>query len=130
MSKEAILSTVWMGYGDDGILRIRMLENAYIDLDNIKLQYRTIQRLAGNKRLPVLLDARASFTTSKDAYEYLSQESAKRIATAVLTTNPLSKAVINTYVTVFRPASPYKMFTDEEKAIEWLKEMVAKDSKE
>lgn len=130
MSKEAILSTVWMGYGDDGILRIRMLENAYIDLDNIKLQYSTIQRLAGNKRLPVLLDARASFTTSKDAYEYLSQESAKRIATAVLTTNPLSKAVINTYVTVFRPASPYKMFTDEEKAIEWLKEMVAKDSKE
>lgn len=129
MSKEAILSTVWMGYGDDGILRIRMLENAYIDLNNIKLQYSTIQRLAGNKRLPVLLDARASFTTSKDAYEYLSQESAKRIATAVLTTNPLSRAVINTYVTVFRPASPYKMFTDEQKAIKWLKEMAEKDAR-
>lgn len=128
MIKEAILSTVWMGYGDDGILRIRMIEGAYVDLDNIKLQYSTIQRLVGDQRVAVLLDARAKFTTSKDAYEYLSQQSGHRIATAVITTNSFSKAVINTYITVFKPASPYKMFTSEDLAIEWLKEMIRKNS--
>jgi hypothetical protein len=127
MIKEAILSTVWMGYGDDGILRIRMLENALVDLDNIRLQYETIARLVGDKRVPVLLDARADFNTTREAQEYLAMKSDGRIATAVLTNNPVSRALINTYITVFRPVSPYKMFTEEDKAVGWLKEMLEKE---
>jgi hypothetical protein len=124
MIKEAILPSVWMGYGDDGIIRIRMQENAYVDLENVKLQYKTIEHLAGNRRIAVLLDARAKFTTTKDAYQYLTQRSQERIGTAVLTSNPFSRAFINTYITVFKPVSPYRLFLDEEKALEWLRELL------
>jgi hypothetical protein len=124
MSKEAILSTAWIGYGDDGILRIRILEDAVVDIEGIKLQYKTIERLTGLKKVPVLLDARANFSSTRDTYEFLAQHASHRIATAVLTRNPFSKAVVNTYITVFRPVSPYKLFTDEQKAIEWLMQMV------
>ena len=128
MIKEAILSTMWMGYGEDGILRIRMIEGASVEVDDIKLQYETIKRLTDKKRLAFLLDARANFTTSKAAHEYLVQQSADRIATAVITSNSISKAIVNTYITVFKPASPYKMFTNEEAAIKWLKEQMAKEN--
>lgn len=125
MAKDAILSTVKMTYGDDGILRLKMQEGAHVDLENIKLQHSMFRQLAGDEKLLVLIDGRASFTTSKEAYAYLSEQSATRIATAVLTSNPISRAVINTYITVFRPASPYRLFTDEQKAVDWLKEMKA-----
>lgn len=128
MIKEAILSTMWMGYGEDGILRVRMVEDAVFDLEDAKLQFNTIRRLVGEKRVPVLLDARKPFTTTKDAHEYLAQQSGHRIATAVITTNMISKTIINTYITVFRPASPYKMFTDETEALEWLKAQMTKEN--
>ena len=125
MAKDAILSTVWISYGDDGILRLKMQEGAHVDLENIKLQHQMFRQLAGDEKLLVLIDGRASFTTSKEAYAYLSENSNMRIATAVLTSNPISRAMINTYITVFRPSSPYRLFTNEAKAVEWLKEMKA-----
>lgn len=119
---------MWMGYSEDGILRVRMVEGAFFDLEDARLQFNTIRRLVGEKRVPVLLDARSSFTTTKDAHEFLAQHSGHRIATAVITKNAISKTIINTYITVFRPASPYKMFTDEKEAEDWLKEQMAKEN--
>jgi len=123
MIKEAILSTVWMGYGDDEIMRIRVKENAHIDPENVRLQYKTIHHLAGTTHLAVMLDVRANFTTTKEAQTMLAEMSKDRIATAVITNNPVSRALINTYISVFKPASPYKLFSEESKALDWLKEM-------
>lgn len=123
MAKEAVLETVTMTYGDDGILRIRINEGAVIGLDQAKLQYETIHRLCGDTRLPVLVDARSNHTVTKEAQEYGAAKASGRIATAVLNGNPFAKVSLNVFLSIFRPASTFRVFSDEEKAIEWLKEM-------
>lgn len=122
MAKEAVLQTVWLGLGEDGILRIRILENATITFEQAKLQEQTIHRLIGDSRVPVLIDAREPYSWEKEAQQYIADHAASyRIATAVITNNPVSRLITNTYVSIFKPSYPVKLFTEESKAIEWLK---------
>lgn len=124
MAKEAVLETVLMSYGDDGILRIRINEGAELTLAQAKLQLETIKRLCGNSKVPILVDARANYTITKEAQEFSSQQEAIRIATAVLSANQFTKVSLNFYLSIFKPATPYRLFSNEEEAIAWLKDQV------
>jgi hypothetical protein len=121
MAKETVLQSMWIGYGEDKILRIRILDGVTIDLKQAKLMTESMQRLAEEKRFPVLIDARASYSWDKDAQEYVANHSDFRIATAVITNNPVSRLLTNTYVKIFKPSYPVKIFSEEEKAVNWLK---------
>jgi hypothetical protein len=125
MAKEAVLETVTMSYGDDGILRIKINEGAVIGLPQAKLQFETIRRLCGEGKILVLIDSSATHTVTKEAQEYASQNVGNRIATAVINPNPFSKISLNLFLRIFRPVTPYKMFTSEERACEWLMEQRA-----
>lgn len=124
MAKEAVLETVIMSFGDDGILRIRINEGAAIGLAQAKLQYETIRRLCGDGKTAVMVDARANYTVTKEAQEVAAQHANKRIATAVLGSSPIVKISLNLYLSIFKPTTPYKLFSTEEAAIEWLKEHI------
>lgn len=124
MAKETLLQTMWMGFGDDRILRIRILEGVTIDLKQAKLMNECMIRLAETDRFPVLIDARASYNWDKDAQEYSATHSDFRLATAVITNNPLSKLLTNTYVKIFKPPYPVQLFSNEEKAVSWLQEFL------
>lgn len=128
MSKEAVLETVTMSYGDDGILRIKINEGAVIGLTQAKLQFETIRRICGDGKILVLIDTSASHTVTKEAQEYASQNVGNRIATAVINPNPFSKISLNIYLRIFKPVTPYKMFFSEESACEWLLEQKKVDS--
>lgn len=121
MAKETVLQSMWIGYGEDKILRIRILDGVTIDLKQAKLMNESMMRLAEEKRFPVLIDARASFNWDKDAQEYVANHSDFRIATAVITNNPVSRLLTNTFVKIFKPSYPVKIFSEEEKAVKWLK---------
>jgi len=125
MAKEAVLETVLMTYGDDGVLRIRINEGAAIGLTQAKLQSETIRRLCGTGKIAVLIDASANHTVTKEAQEYSAQNVGNRIATAVIHPNPISKISLNLYLSIFRPATPYKMFSSEERALIWLKQKIS-----
>lgn len=122
MAKEAILETMNMVYGDDGILRIRITEGAAIGLAQARLQFDTIRRLCGDNKVLALIDARASHTVTKEAQAYASQQVGNRIATAVVSANSFSKIALNLFLRIFKPASQFRMFSNEESAVEWLKE--------
>jgi hypothetical protein len=122
MAKEAVLETVLMTYGEDGILRIRINEGAIIRLSQAKLQVETIKRLCGAGKIAVLIDASAAHTVTKDAQEYSANNVGNRIATAVLNSNPISKIGLNFYLKIFRPSTPYRLFSNEENAVKWLKD--------
>lgn len=126
MAKEAVLETVLMSYGEDGILRIRINEGASIGLAQAKLQYDTIQRLCGDTKVPVLVDARANYSYSKEAEEFAAQHSGRRIATAVISSNTFTAVGLNLYLSIFKPSSPYKLFSSEDSALEWLNEQMRK----
>lgn len=122
MAKEAVLETVLMTYGDDGILRIKINEGAHMSLAQAKLQLETIRRLCGDKKVPILVDARANYTTTREAHEFSAQQEGIRIATAVISSNQFTKMSLNFYLSIFKPTTPYKLFTNEEDAMVWLHE--------
>lgn len=122
MAKEAVLETVLMSYGDDGILRITINEGAIINLSQAKLQVETIHRLCGDGKLMILVDARANYSITKEAQEFAAQHNSNRYATAVVSSNQFTKVALNMYLSVFKPSRPYKLFSDEDEAVNWLKE--------
>jgi hypothetical protein len=126
MAKETLLQSCWMGYGEDKILRMRVLEGATIDLKQAKLITESMQRLADETPVAVLIDARQNYTWDKDAQEYIAQHSAYRLATALITNNAVVRIFSNSYAKIFKPSYPLRIFANEEKALEWLKEMMGK----
>ena len=134
MAKEAVLESVNMSLGEDGILRIKVIENAAIGLSQAKLQVETIRRLCGDRcsgaffagcgegKIAVIIDARASHEVTKEAQEYFAQHVGNRIATAVLASSPIAKISLNLYLSIFKPSTPYKLFNSEAGAVEWLKQ--------
>jgi hypothetical protein len=120
MAEETLLQTVWLGFGKDKILRIRILEGTRIDLKLAKIITENMRRHAADGRIPILIDARASYTWDKEAQQYMAENSEFRLATAVISNNPLTRLISNTYVRIFKPNYPVKMFTEENEAVEWL----------
>jgi hypothetical protein len=129
MAKETLLQSCWLGYGDDKILRMRVLEGANIDLKQAKLITESMQRLTDEMPVAVLIDGRQNYTWEKDAQEYIAQNSAFRLATALITNNSVVRIFSNSYSKIFKPSYPLRIFATEEKALEWLKKMVGGNKK-
>lgn len=124
MAKETLLQSCWMGYAEDKILRVRVLEGAIIDLNQAKLITESMKRLADETPIPVLIDGRQNYTWNKDAQEYIAQHSDFRLATALITNNPLIRIISNSYAKIFKPTYPLRIFSNEEKAVEWLRSLM------
>lgn len=124
MAKETLLQSCWLGYGEDKILRMRVLEGAVIDLNQAKLITEAMMRLADVTPVPVLIDGRQSYTWDKDAQEYIALNSGFRLATALITNNAVSRILSNSYAKIFKPTYPIKIFSSEEKAVEWLRSLM------
>jgi hypothetical protein len=122
MAEETVLQSSLIVFGNDNILVVRIKEGVTIDLTQAKIMNDNMKRYAVKGKIPVLLDARVRYSWDKDAQQYIADNSEWRLATAVLSDNPLSRLLSNTYVKIFNPPYQSKLFTDEEKAIKWLKE--------
>jgi hypothetical protein len=74
--------------------------------------------------LLIVADIRNVKTISREVREYLGRP--ENVATikagAMLTGSPLSKLVGNLFLQFSKPKFPTKMFSDEQKAAEWLKQ--------
>lgn len=126
MAKETLLQSCWLGYGEDKILRMRVLEGAVIDLKQAKLITESMKRLADEGPVPVLIDGRQSYTWDKDAQEYIAQHSDFRLGTALITNNSVIRIISNSYAKIFKPTYPLRIFPNEEKAVTWLKSLMQK----
>ncbi|MBL7931288.1 MAG: hypothetical protein JNL60_05285 [Bacteroidia bacterium] len=107
----------------DGILRIKVLEGAHIDVESLKADGEINIQLAGNRKVLALYDSRGFFTIEPEAREYLRSGivDPTRIATAVLTDRLATKLLVNFFIRFNKPKTPMKMFTSEQQALSWLK---------
>lgn len=124
MAEETVLRSVLIVFGNDNILRMRIKDGVTIDLKQAKIINDEMRRHATHGRIPILIDARVKYNWDKDAQKFMADNSDFRLATAVLSDNPFSRLLTNTFVKIFKPSYPVKLFTEEEKAIAWLKEMM------
>lgn len=114
------ISKKWLD--DDGILHIKYIEDAIIDLPALIRSRAENEKLLGGKKELVLCDARVAFTLTPDAQKYARKEiiNKSRVATAVITNKGFIQLIVNFTVNFFKIRSSVKMFHKEQDALVWL----------
>lgn len=107
----------------DRIFKMKPFEGAELDVDDFREARRVYLELSGGKSFAVLLDATNSFTTSPEARELVASKEYTdlRVAAAFFTSSMANRLIGNFFIRVNKPATPTRMFNDEQSALEWLK---------
>lgn len=114
---------IWI---EDGIVHCVVLSTATHTLDDAHENSRAVDELAEGRKLPMLLDTRASRGLDRDArLYYVRPEAADRVsALAMLIDSQVGRMFGNFYTNVHRPPFPLRLFHSEGDALVWLKEQV------
>ena len=105
------------------LLYMKIHAGAEIELENAIENYDTAQLLVGGIKHLLLVDGRADVYLSKEAKIYSAQKKHNSpIAMAVIVSSTANRLLGNIYINFNKPEVPTKLFSTEEKAIEWLKE--------
>ncbi|MCK4760935.1 MAG: STAS/SEC14 domain-containing protein [Candidatus Aminicenantes bacterium] len=130
MKKKVIefdFAKLWIG--EDGIIRVSITPHTRINIEQIRELTRSYKQLSGHDQNRVLFDIAGIKTSDKKTRDYgASEEAAKLLkAAAIIAVSPLAKVTGNLFIKLGKPAYHAKLFTDEEKALAWLKGFAEKD---
>lgn len=120
--KKIETSTIIFEIKDD-IIYIIIKADVDMDLDAIKEAVEARIKIQDNKKMLTLVDNRGIWQITKEANEYSSSKEVAElsIATAVLSDSSLPKRLMaNFFIKFNKLHCPTKLFSSEEKAIEWL----------
>ena len=107
---------------NERLLRMTILEGAEIELENAIQNYETAQSLTSDTKHLLLVDAHANVYISKEARAYSAElKPNSPIAMAIVVTSTANRLIGNFYINFNKPKVPTKIFSTEDKAIEWLK---------
>ena len=82
-----------------------------------------MKQLTKGEKAPILVDMRDALSTTNEARKCYGNEGYAVIsACAMLIDSPLSKILSNFYLGINKPRYPFRVFTNKQKAIEWLKQ--------
>jgi len=105
------------------LLKMKILEGAEIELENAIENYEAAQSLVSNAKHLLLVDAREVFYVSKEARAYSAElKPNSPIAIAVIVASTANRLVGNFYINFNKPKVTTKLFSNQEKALEWLEE--------
>lgn len=109
---------------EDGVLHIVLLEDSEIDIDESKLMQNKSLSLTDGKKFVALIDARAKVTVSKESREWGSTAEAQinMIAQAIIVNSLANRIVGNFIIKFHKPIAKTRLFSDEESALDWLRE--------
>ena len=123
MEKEVFeIRTAKIWLGEDGILYIKILPKSEITLEDIKEQFKIASKLVNNKRIPFLIDSRGVKSMERGSRKFIQEESKKIVSKlAILIGSYTSRLIGNLFIGINKSSYPTKIFTLEDKAIQWLK---------
>jgi hypothetical protein len=106
---------------ENRILRIKIIEGAEIELSDALQNFEATKLLTKNDRYLILVDGRVSLSISREARAFAAEsKNDDSIASAMIITSTANKLIGNFYINVNKPSIPTRIFSSEEKAIEWL----------
>jgi hypothetical protein len=107
----------------EGILYIRIFEEADMDRADVEEIYNLGLQMAQGKPYCALADTRGKPTSTPEARAFGAEQgySKFRLADALLVDSSMMKLVANVYIKFNKPKVPTRMFESEEKAIAWLR---------
>ena len=105
-----------------GFVIARVDQGTEMDVDDARAAVRLTFEIAGEKRLPVLVDLRGIRYQSREARDYLSSSEMKPMfaAVALLIESPVSQVVGNFFMRLRQQPIPTRLFLDEAVAVDWL----------
>jgi hypothetical protein len=113
-------SDIWLG--DDGIIR-QVLHNGVDEtIDDAKDAIKTMLDLSCGIKRVIFVYIRGLKSITRDARKFLSEESSKHFnAAAMLVDSPVTRTIGNFVMKITPPDINAKIFSDEGKAVAWLK---------
>jgi hypothetical protein len=123
MKYEKIITPVSEKYLDEnGILHSKVHEGVEITLEKVVEDLQANRKLAAGKKIRILYDARPRFMITLDARLRLLEDvfNEQIIATAVVSNRHGVRAMVKFMQDKDKTLSPMRVFSDEEKALEWL----------
>lgn len=94
-----------------------------MNLQDAKENVAAVKTLAGNKRVPVLVDITGSRGITKEARDYFSSNEVNEIqsACALVVGTLLARLIGSFFLGLNKTKFPVQLFTDKDDAEEWLK---------
>jgi hypothetical protein len=112
---------IWEPLGPDGIAKIRYQVGDVVTEEIARATVGELRALTGGKRRPVLVDIRKLKLVTREARVIFGGASDSFLALALLAGSPKTQLIANFFIGISRPKVPTQMFTDEEKALTWLR---------
>ncbi len=105
-----------------GFVRATMHDGAVFEIEDARAALDATWRVAGEKRVPVLVDMRLVRSQSRPARAHFrGPEAAARLEkVALLVDSPLSRVMANFFIGLGEHSVPARLFTDERSACDWL----------
>jgi len=118
-------STTRFWLGEDGIAHVVYLPDSFITLETAMETIGAIRKI-DNKSRPVLQDIRNVRGATREARLYFASGEVASItkAAAVFVDSPVTGVLGSFFMGLNKPEYPIKIFTDREKAIDWLREFL------
>ena len=115
------VARLWLG--EDDIVRVIHVPDAEVTLADAEETMAAYKKISQGKRYPLFVDTKKMKSFERGARLYYAGEEAAKVASAValIIDTPLSRVLGNFYLGVSNPHLPTKLFTDEDKALSWLK---------
>ncbi len=107
------------------IICMTVVEGIELEQNDAKEAIAEAIELANGKEYVILFNVNVSGNISFEAREEFAK-SKKRLAVAIVTTSLANKLLGNFFIKFHKPLSSSRIFTDEQSAIEWLREQLNK----
>jgi hypothetical protein len=117
---NAVDPFVW-DLGPDGVARIRWTAGTVVTEDLARVTTAQLASRTGGKLVPILADIRQVKSMTREARKYYGNLTNAVTAIALLVGSPTTQVMANFFLGLNRPNVPTQMFTDEDKALTWLR---------
>ncbi|MCH8904616.1 MAG: hypothetical protein IIA45_11955 [Bacteroidetes bacterium] len=111
---------------EDGIIHYTGKKNYGEDLGTSKENVAANRKVGHYQKRPLLIDTRGNISLTKESRDYYSSAEVTDYfsSIALLTDGMISQVICNFYMGINKPATPTRLFTNEQKAILWLKKYI------
>jgi len=123
---EIIIEEAVISLKSDGIIYVYINSNVEINLELQMRMYGLYHQITGGKLTPFLFKAGEAVSVTKEARDNALkiEETSPCKAMGVIANNIAYRLIANFYLKVNKPKRPYRIFSNEQEAVEWLKTLV------
>ncbi len=120
---EIKLSHSLIAFRADGLLELHTSDEHVYEIEDVKENVEAFGKLTGNKKVPVMIIGGSFTSLSKEAREYMASEESLKysLCEAFILTSLPQKLLINFYIKVNKPLVPTMVFSNNDKAVNWLR---------